>query len=105
LKRSAYSPNIKERMDASCALFHPAGLVEQGATRIHPLLDVRRIGASFQRNAHFFRDERESGPQDFEFGRIHRGTSTSRRPNRSTVRCEPGGTTVVAWSSATMAGP
>src|SRR5436309_13877963 len=84
---------------------HPAGLVEQGVTRIHPLLDVGRIGASFQRNAHFFRDERESGPQDFEVRGIHRGTSTSRTPNRLTVRCPAGGTTTVAWSSATMAGP
>src|SRR5207249_11844708 len=84
---------------------HPAGLVEQGATRIHPLLDVGRIGASFQRNAHFLWDEREPSPQDFEVRGIHRGTSTSRRPNRLTVRCPAGGTTMVAWSSATMAGP
>src|SRR5437763_14431865 len=34
LKRSAYSPNIKERMDASCALFDEAGRMVSQAEHI-----------------------------------------------------------------------
>ena len=43
LQRSAYSPNIKERLDFSCALFDPSGeLVAQAAHITVHLFDARR---------------------------------------------------------------
>jgi N-methylhydantoinase B/oxoprolinase/acetone carboxylase alpha subunit len=41
LQRTAYSPNIKERLDFSCALFDPAGqMVAHGKWLVKSLLMI-----------------------------------------------------------------
>ena len=84
---------------------HPTGFIEQRATRVHALLDVGRVCAPLQGDAHLLRYEGERRPKDLELRRVHSPTEISRRPNRSTRRRPPGGTIVVAWSSDTTAGP
>ena len=75
LGRVAFSPNIRDRLDYSCALFNRKGqllgqathipvhlgteftlLVEQGTGKIQSVLDVRRERRPSEDNAHFIAD-------------------------------------------------
>src|SRR5437879_240854 len=87
-------------------LGHDASLgVEERTARIHSFLDVRGVRGPAKRDSHLLRDERQPGLQDLQIRRVHGATSISMSPRGRMRNVAPGGTTVVAWSSATIAGP
>jgi N-methylhydantoinase B len=61
LRRTAYSPNIKERMDASCAIFDAQGRMIAQAEHIPVHLGSMPLAVSYTEK--YFKDELEEGDQ------------------------------------------
>ncbi len=71
LRRTAFSPNIKERRDYSCAVFDDrAGGIENRAGVVAPLPDVRGKGSAAQGRAHLLGDGVENIFENFQLDGI-----------------------------------
>ena len=86
--------------------------VHEHAGEVLALVEDRGVGGAHQGHAHLAHDRGEGLAQDLQRDRVHRGGAHARasRSNRrlpwaSIAPCQPGGTTVVAPNSSTMAGP
>ncbi len=86
--------------------------VHEHAGEVLALVEDRGVGGAHQGDAHLAHDRGEGLAQDLQGDRVHRGgaharasRSKRRLPWASIAPRQPGGTTVVAPNSSTMAGP